>query len=295
MWNHFLSTLSVSFSALMEVRPVYALSAIGLYAVGIVIGGARWQRVLTGLGCRSRLIDTSLGNLVGLFVNNVTPLSRLGGEVSRVTLIRKLAKIDLKKATASIFYDRLAMLIPTAALLALAFPVIRHFLHNDEGYSRLLPVVTIVFLALIAVLVAFWKFDRLRLWLKDRMQILHAFRMNKKMFGEAVACGVLIWVQDVLRLMIVAAAFQVLLNPFQAATLSLVVLLCGFMPSLGGLGPTEGGLTAALHLFGVGLPTAIAITILERAISYVLGTCAGSIALMSLGGRRMLKRKEDSR
>jgi hypothetical protein len=48
-------------------------------------------------------------------------------------------------------------------------------------------------------------------------------------------------------------------------------------------GPVEGGLVAAAGL-GVDLPTAAAITALERVISYGFSTSAGAVAIALLGG-----------
>ena len=49
-------------------------------------------------------------------------------------------------------------------------------------------------------------------------------------------------------------------------------MLGGVVPGVAGLGPVEGGLVAGLMAFGVDLPTAAAVTALERAISYGFST-----------------------
>lgn len=282
-------TLVKSIETLGDIRPGYAAVAIGLYGWSVILCGFRWKKVLAGLGCQSRLTDTSLGILIGIFVNNITPSSRVGGEISRIALIRRWAKIDLKKATVSIFYDRLVMIIPFLLLIALSIP---NLLHLGARFGRPVGVLSILVLILIGLFLICWKVARIREWISSRLKILTSFRIDRNKMIAATGISAVIWIQDFLRLMVVAAAFGVILNPFQAATLSVVIFLCSFVPSLGGLGPTEGGLTAALHLFGVGLETAIAITIAERAISYVLSTCAGSLSLAAIGGRKLLLQTE---
>jgi uncharacterized membrane protein YbhN (UPF0104 family) len=49
----------------------------------------------------------------------------------------------------------------------------------------------------------------------------------------------------------------------------------------------EGGLVAGLIAFGVDVPTAAAITVLERAISYGLSTAAGAVVIARFGGAQL--------
>ena len=280
LWINFWDTFLKALQTLAHVRPAYALLAVALYAISFVIGGARWKAILSGLGCPSRLRDTSLGILIGIFVNNLTSVGRMGGEISRIALIRKRARINWKRATISILYDRLATVLPVVLLAVLAFSTLRQWLHPWGNYLW-------IALPSMALLGIFG-----RKWISRKKNLLASVRIDRKKLGAALGYSTLVWVQDVIRLTIVAAALGVSLNPFQAATLSLVAISCGLLPSLGGFGPTEGGLTATLHLFGVSVETALAITVLERSISYVLGTCAGSIALVALGGMKLLRRSE---
>lgn len=287
VWN----TLLGAFHTVADARPLYVLSAVTLYAVSVIIAGARWGAVLSGMRCHSRLKDTSLGILIGIFLSNITPSSRMGGEIGRIAFIRKRAKIDLKKATISILYDRLTELVSAFFLLALAFPVIRRWTDRLDGFLWTLFATALVGCGLFII---YRRMGRIREWVSRQRDRLESIRIEKAKFAQAIGYSTLVWVQDFVRLMVVAAAFRVMLSPSQAATLSLVTLFCGLIPSIGGVGPTEGGLTTALHLFGVPLETALAITLLERAISYVLSTCAGSLILAAMGGRKLLLRRNQS-
>jgi uncharacterized membrane protein YbhN (UPF0104 family) len=108
-------------------------------------------------------------------------------------------------------------------------------------------------------------------------------------FAIAVSLSGLLWLQDVLRLACVSLAFGVSLPPTQIATLSIVAMVAGLVPSVAGLGPVEGGLVAGLVAFGVDVPTAAAITAAERLISYGFSTSAGSVVVALLGGRSLWK------
>jgi len=65
-----------------------------------------------------------------------------------------------------------------------------------------------------------------------------------------------------------------------------VGVLGGFVPTVGGLGAVEGALVATLVLFGVPLDTAIAMTTVERGISYGSARCsaASSCSCSAAGG-----------
>ena len=99
--------------------------------------------------------------------------------------------------------------------------------------------------------------------------------------------SVAIWTLDVVRLRLAAAAFNAPIGLPQAATLTAITIVAGWVPTIGGLGAIEGGLIAGLVGMGVPPADAIAITAVERAISYGVGTVAGFVSLSLLGGRSL--------
>jgi uncharacterized membrane protein YbhN (UPF0104 family) len=111
--------------------------------------------------------------------------------------------------------------------------------------------------------------------------------VSSRVFAAGVGYSSLLWLQDFLRLTCVTLAFGVTLSPTQIALLSIIAMLGGLAPTIGGLGAVEGGLVSGLIAVGVDLPTAGAITALERAISYGLSTAAGLIVIALIGGRSL--------
>src|SRR5262249_17776932 len=74
-------------------RPTHArlprvVIALALHLTGLVITGERWRVVIAALGRRLRLRRTILVNLAGIFVRNATPTTGLGGDASRIALLR---------------------------------------------------------------------------------------------------------------------------------------------------------------------------------------------------------------
>ena len=97
--------------------------AVALHLVGLIITGERWRVVIAGLGSRLSLYQTTLINLAGIFVRNATPTTGLGGDASRIALLRAHG-VPLPQATASFAYVRLAEVPPLALLVLLTTPVV---------------------------------------------------------------------------------------------------------------------------------------------------------------------------
>jgi uncharacterized membrane protein YbhN (UPF0104 family) len=95
----------------------------------------------------------------------------------------------------------------------------------------------------------------------------------------------------VLRLIVVSAAAGTSLSIGQGCALAVLTILGGLAPTIGSLGGIEGSLMAGLLLFGVPAPTATAITVIERAITYVFSTAAGAAALIAIGGWDLVGRR----
>src|SRR5205814_4225812 len=102
--------------------PLVAL-ALALHAIGLVITGERWRVVVAALGSRLRLSRTTLINLAGIFVRNATPTTGLGGDASRIALLRAEG-VGLPQATASFVYVRAAELPAIAVVVLLALPAV---------------------------------------------------------------------------------------------------------------------------------------------------------------------------
>src|SRR6476620_3635443 len=97
--------------------------AVALHVVGLISTGARWRVVIGGLGSRLSLYQTTPINLAGIFVRNATPTTGLGGDASRIALLRAEG-VPLAQATASFAYVRLAEVPPLALVVALPAPAV---------------------------------------------------------------------------------------------------------------------------------------------------------------------------
>jgi uncharacterized membrane protein YbhN (UPF0104 family) len=270
--------------ALRSVDPRYVAAALALYVLGVLVAAARWRLILAALGHRLPLSDVLLAYLAGIFVNNVTPASRLGGEACRIAAVGLHNRVPVAPATASSVYDRLAELPPVAALVLCGVPALA-----SAGVRVRDPLVAILIAAGVGVggYVAVRHLLRQTKRWKALRELVAGSRVDRGTAASAVACATVVWAQDVVRLMTVAAAFRVTLTVSQASVLAVLTIVGGLVPTVGGLGAIEGGLVGGLVLFGVAADTAAAITAIERSISYVFATGAGAVAFALVGGRTL--------
>src|SRR5258706_300133 len=75
-------------AAFANARLDFIIAAIALHLAGLLITGERWRVVVAALGGRVSLLRATVINLAGIFVRNVTPTTGLGGDASRIALLR---------------------------------------------------------------------------------------------------------------------------------------------------------------------------------------------------------------
>ena len=263
--------------------------AVALHLVGLIITGERWRVVIAGLGSRLSIYQTTLINLAGIFVRNATPTTGLGGDASRIALLRAHG-VPLPQATASFAYVRLAEVPPLALLVLLTTPVVAQLA------SRSVSAVSVAALLLAAAAAIVWiTRERLRAHLRALWARTEHLRVDRGALGLAVFYATLAQVETNARQIVVAAAFGLPLSIQQSATITAMTIVGGFVPTIGSIGAIDGSMVAGLMLCGANAETAVAITIVGRAISYGLSTAAGALALALLGGRRVLRMVSEAR
>ena len=288
-------TVASSVARLSTANPGYAAAAFALYVVSLVIAGARWRGFLRALGGEVSVMRATLATMGGIAAGNLTPSP--GGEACRIGLVRLGGRATWREATIAAVWDRLSELPPILVLAAMSLVAVRHL----ASAGRTSAVVAGISVALVIVGLALWRlvprpkrpgrggWRRSGFALAGWRERLAVDRVRPSLFAAGVGYSSLLWLQDVLRLGCATLAFGVVLSPTKIATLSILAMLGGIVPAIAGLGPVEGGLLAGLMAFGVDLPTAAAVTALERAISYGFSTSAGAMVIALMGGRSVWK------
>ncbi len=275
--------------ALAHARLALVALALALHVIGLVITGERWRVVIAALGSRLRLVRTTLINLAGIFVRNATPTTGLGGDASRIALLRAEG-VPLAQATASFAYVRLAEVPPLALVVALSAPAVASLVSRSRTAVNVTGAVVVA-----VVIVAGLTRHRLRAHLASIWARTEHLRIDRRAAALAVFYATLAQVETIARQIVVAAAFGLPLSIQQSATITAMTIVGGFVPTVGSIGAIDGSMVAGLMLFGADAQTGVAITIVGRAISYGVSTAAGAAALAMLGGRGVLRAFADAR
>jgi len=269
--------------ALTRARISLVVIALALHLTGLVITGERWRVVIAALGGRLRLWRTILVNLAGIFVRNATPTTGLGGDASRIALLRAEG-VPLLQATASFAYVRLAELPPLALVVALSAPAVA----ATAERSRARLAITAAAISALAALLWLAR-NRLRAHIASLWERTAHLRIDWSSAALAIVYATLAQAETIARQIVVAAAFGVPLTAQQSATITAMTIVGGFVPTVGSIGAIDGSMVAGLMLFGASAGDAIAITIVGRGISYGVSTAMGAAALALLGGRGILR------
>ena len=308
------------FEVLRGTRHSFVGLAIGIYFFSVVIWTIRWHIALSSSVTNSiRKLRESFATLYmiicsGIFLNNITPMARVGGDpFGRVYLLRKLENVEYSSGMAAsigehvfaplfvvsflmagLFLqfgkDSLRLGYALIAVWALVTPGMvflpRLFFQKRVGVSRISGIINHVL---------GW-FQR-RLNLQEIIAAVQIFYSSVYAMidrrGKGLWIGgltLLIWALDICRLYIVFLALGYHPNLAMLLFASSVPVIVGLIPFLpGGLLLVEGSLVSVLTFSGVPLNVAMAVTVIERGISYVLSSIVGAGIFSYLGFRIAVK------
>ncbi|MBP1912351.1 lysylphosphatidylglycerol synthase transmembrane domain-containing protein [Thermococcus stetteri] len=269
--------------SIIENIPVtYLLLAVLTYYLSVLIYALRWKLVLRGMGRDAPLEDLVKAILASIFVNNVTPTSRGGGEILRIAWVSKKNSIPPEISTASVIYERILESIPVFALFMLYLTRLHH-----------IPK-TVVLVVVIVTGVIWWKWDLLvefsfKILSKksdnEEIKKISSLRDKHHITLGVITLSSVVWVLDVIHFKLVTAAFGLNLGWGILIGVSIINFFLGLIAlTPGGVGIVEGGLVGLLAHLGVPMALAVPVTLLERFISYVLSSITGFVILVTSGG-----------
>ncbi len=269
--------------SLMENIPLhYLVLALLSYYLSVMLYALRWKVILRGTGNDAELVRLFKIFMGSIFLNNVTPTSRSGGELLRIVWLSREKEVPLPISTASVVYERVLEAVPFMLLMLL-------------GALRLLhDGVLIAVLMMVGVVLLWAKWDSLlRLFLRlmkselDEHSISQLEELKRSWRVTLVGIGLstAVWVLDVFRIKVVALAFGLNLPIGVVVLISVANMLLGIASiTPGGIGITEGGLIGVLIHLGIPAVFAVPVTFMERFVSYVQSTVVGMIVMFSSGG-----------
>jgi hypothetical protein len=302
------------FEAIKSANYLLIASAIAMYFLTVAVWAARWQTALSLINCRIGFGARYLILCATVFLNNITPGARVGGDpFGRAYMVHRLENTSYSSGLASVIGD-----YALAPLIIVSFLMAGLILRFGKGSVQL----TLI-LAMVWALVALGAVLGPRFFFKKRIAIKGITGITRRVLGwfgrrrnfrETVegieafysstyailekrekvlsigSLSLLIGALDVFRLYAIFLAlgyypsFPMLLV---AASLPIIVGLIPLLP--GGLVIVEGSLISIFALFGVPLNLALAATVIERGIMFVLSTIVGAGVFSYLGVKMAAK------
>jgi uncharacterized protein (TIRG00374 family) len=276
---------------IFQANPVLVLAAFLVFYLGFPLRGLRWAILLKGTNLRVPVKDSTEIIYLSWLVNCVVPAKL--GDVYRAYLLKINSTASLSRTFGTIFIERMLDLF-TIAIMGIA----AGYWSFRNGLPPAIQVVFAVALVVMAVLAVglftMRNFGRRILEALPFLprQVLELYeRFEEGVFGAIAmhqlpilgGLTALIWMTESMRLYLVVQALgfpDVTLGISGAVFVALIGSLLTAVPlSPAGLGIVEAGVVGVLTVaYGISLPEATAIALLDRVISVFSVIVFGSIA-----------------
>ncbi len=273
----------------MDPALLYVAAAIAVYFASTLVYALRWKIVLEGFGRRARYGEAVKAMLSAIFVNNITPLARAGGEAIRIVWMNAKEHIPKSLLTASIVYERATEAI-IVALLVIA--IVASYV---DGYTTAIVLLVAALAVLLIsrvdiILRIVERVSKERIPSNARKEIIRNTRFGKTLL-TTLALSATLWGMDILRIKLELLAVGLNMSWTRVAAISVLNVLIGLVAiTPGGIGIVEGGLLGILTGMGLGLGDAAKVVAIERGISYVLASIVGAAVTTIFGGKEVWRR-----
>jgi uncharacterized protein (TIRG00374 family) len=285
---------------ILHVNPGLVLAAFLVFYAGFPLRGLRWALLVRGTGFRLSIRDATEIIFLSWLVNCLVPAKL--GDLYRAWLLKINSTVSLSRTFGTVFIERILDLFAIVTLgLAAGFWSFRTGMSTEIQVVVAIGVGVVILLG--AGLLTMRNFGRRIL---TALPIPHRVLEYYDRFEEGVFSAVglrhlpplvvitgLIWATEAMRLYLVVQALAlpgVTLGISGAFFVALIGSLLTAVPlSPAGLGIVEAGVIGVLHAaYGVALPEASAIALVDRTISVfsiiVLGGIAYALSSKPRGG-----------
>ncbi|AIJ05609.1 hypothetical protein JH146_0763 [Methanocaldococcus bathoardescens] len=292
------------FQILISANPIYIILAIILQMVISLLLAVRWGYITKILGYKASIKNIFLLVLMGLFINNITPSMRGGGEAFRAYYLSKLEKIPKGLAFSTVVVERV---LDTAIFLFFTLFVIGYFVVTGFEYLEYL-ILSWIFLFLLTAVIIYliankelliktvtkiskfickycsYNYDEEKI-LKSIDEFYNSMKFFKNKRGREVYIAIILsvgwYVLDILKLWLLFLSLPYIVSIVSVATVYLITLLSGVLsitPS--GFGTADTVMILSFSAFKIPPSVAAAVTLLDRFVSYIIPTILGYIAML---------------
>lgn len=275
----------------------------------------RWRGFVGAAGYKVKVKDLFVSLIVGLGINNLTPVAKLGGEPVRAFMLKEKLKIPMREGFGTIVADLSLEFLISTLMLFLSFVLVTVFMNPPFWLFASMVISLIIGITGISSFFGIfssekilrkilnWIVNKVKRLRPSKEKILHIFERFQKTFkkgfktksvaGKGIYYSILMKVFDIARYSFIFLALGYRITPMY------VVIAVGFMGLLmsipatpGSLGVLEGGMVAIFTLLGVPVAIAGSVVFLERLLSFWLMLLFGGVS-GSFYGIEMLRSKDE--
>ncbi len=307
--------------AISQLHVPYYIIAIFLISLSIVTWAIRWSLFTSLSGHDVGFYELLKNLIIGLAINNLTPVFKMGGEAARVYLLKARSGIKGREGLATVSSDLTMELIVDILLAIVAVVFLMIFLSPPFWLYGILIVFVLMSSLIIFGIFGLYTGQQVIYtiinWVCNRVEKLEDYREsiiekyetfqntfrtilgNRKVFAQTASLTVTRKVISVAKFYVLFAAFGYQINVFTI----LIALGVGYMIMMvpatpGSLGIFEGGMVSIFIIMGVPAGIAAAVVFLDRLIWFWavtgLGSGLGTYYGLDILGGEFLKSSDES-
>ena len=268
---------------------LYAVAAV-LYYISFIFRGARWRILAINAAARRNgedvRIPSTLGMsqliLIGWFVNSIAWL-RLG-DAYRAHAFAEDSNSSFSWSLGTVLAERVLDMVVVAVIMAISVAAVALTIgFSGSKYILIIPLIMVVgAIALVGLMVKFG--SRLAGLLPRKIEAAY-HRFHEGTIGSfdqlpvVMALGITGWLLEMGRLYFVLQALGIDIGLPLTAVVALSHAILSTVPTPGGVGAVEPGVTGLL-LIKLSRPDAAAAAILDRSITYVSVIAVGGLVFL---------------
>jgi len=288
------------FLQLLKINLWFYLLAIISAIITLLLWTLRWKSFIKSTNYDVPLLSLFKILIIGLAINNLTPVAKLGGEPVRAYLLKKEFKIPMRRGFAIILSDLTTEFLISAMMVVISMLLITFYIQPPAWLSVSLVIFTILtiigFGSLLGIYsnknfinkTILWSIKKIKRLRPLERKILTRYKefqesfkrcfKDKKLFSKAIIYGTMMKVFDVLKFLFIFMSLNYHIGVLEILIIIGISIILSTIPATpGGLGIIEGGIISSFILIGVSADVSAVAIFLERLISFWGITIIGGV------------------
>jgi hypothetical protein len=278
------------FLTLSNVSLPYIFILLSIHIIMVAISCLKWQIFLRARGTDISIPTLMVYYYIGYFFNNLLP-SSIGGDVARIYLLGKNLN-DHTKSISTVFLERYTGLI---ALIVLT--IVAGSLNSRLAFQSAIKFPIFVMSLILIGSLIFFSFERIKNLIFDLLnfdflssikrkfdgfyQSVHYFRNQWKILAYSMIYSFIFHVMTIINTLASCWAINISPNVYDLAVTVPIILFVSMAPiTIGSIGLWEGAFGFFLLQIGIPLENGIAVALILRAVSILLGLLGGVFYLL---------------